>query len=238
MIDVAVNIEILFGPALRKGHPHDKHSLFHRNRTVVLFYYTQAQNVCPDIRSSLGSASMDAGSLPRFGLIYGYSHPKYAMNSSAPLPRRHLLAAVAAATAGAAASTQAAPAKPAAASDGPPHKIVYQLNRAEPEYQEAILNSIGAMLKKYVDDVSIVVVAWGPGLHLLAKKPKRPVAKALQQRARGMSESYGIEFIACGNTMHSLHWEKADMLDFVKIEDVGAAAVMELQEKGYAYLAW
>lgn len=157
-------------------------------------------------------------------------------SNSSPLPRRRLLTAVAA-TAAAAGAVQAAPAKPAA-NEGPPHKIVYQLNHAEPEYQEAILNSIGAMLKKYVDDVSIVVVAWGPGLHLLAKKPKRPVSKTHQQRVRGMSESYGIEFIACGNTMHSIGWEKSDMLDFVSVADVGVGAIMELQEKGYAYVAW
>jgi intracellular sulfur oxidation DsrE/DsrF family protein len=94
------------------------------------------------------------------------------------------------------------------------------------------------MITKYVDDVAIVVVAWGPGIHLLAKKPKRPVSKVHQQRVRSMSESYGVRFVACGNTMHSLGWSKEDMLDFVTVEDVGAAAVMELQEKGYAYLAW
>jgi hypothetical protein len=157
---------------------------------------------------------------------------------SPALPRRQLLTALAAATAGAASSASAAPGKPAPAQDGPPHKVVYQINRHEPEYQEAILNSIGAMLKKYVDDVTIVVVVWGPGIHLLAKKPKRPVPKTLQQRVRGMSESYGIEFIACGNTMHTIGWEKEDMLDFARVEEVGAAAIMELQEKGYAYIAW
>jgi hypothetical protein len=149
-----------------------------------------------------------------------------------------MLTALAAAGAGAAATAQAAVPRPAPSNDGPPHKVVYQINRHEPEYQEAILNSIGAMLKKYVDDVAIVVVVWGPGIHLLAKKPKRPVPKELQQRVRGMSESYGIDFIACGNTMHTLGWEKEDMLDFAKVEEVGAAAIMELQEKGYAYIAW
>ncbi len=159
------------------------------------------------------------------------------MSHSAPLARRQLLGAVAAAaTAGAALPVRAATGP--ASTDGPPHKVVYQINRHEPEYQEAILNSISAMLKKYVDDVSIVVVVWGPGIHLLAKKPKRPVPKTLQQRVRGMSESYGIDFIACGNTMHTLGWEKADMLDFARVEEVGAAAIMELQEKGYAYIAW
>ena len=161
------------------------------------------------------------------------------MSQSDVLPRRQLLTAVAAAaTAGATLPVQAAALKVPASGDGPPHKIVYQLNHHESEYQEAVLNSIGAMLKKYVDDVSIVVVAWGPGLHLLAKKPKRPVSKIHQQRVRDMNQSYGIEFIACGNTMHTIGWEQADMLDFVRVEDVGAAAVMELQEKGYAYIAW
>ncbi len=161
------------------------------------------------------------------------------MSSSESLPRRQLLGAVAAAaTAGAALPARAA-AKPAPApDDGPPHKVVYQINRHEPEYQQAILNSIGAMLKKYVDDVTIVVVVWGPGIHLLAKKPKRPVPKELQLRARSMSEAYGIEFIACGNTMHTIGWDKEDMLDFARVEEVGAAAIMELQEKGYAYIAW
>ena len=158
--------------------------------------------------------------------------------SSSPLPRRHLLTALAAASAGAAATAQAAPTKSQPADDGPPHKIVYQLNHYEPEYQEAVLNSIGAVLKKYVDDVSIVVVAWGPGIHLLAKNPRRPVSDLHQQRVRSMAQAYGVEFIACGNTMHTVGWTEADMLPFAKVEEVGAAAVMELQEKGYKYLAW
>ncbi len=153
------------------------------------------------------------------------------------LPRRSWLGAMAAATAGVASAATPAP-RSAPADNGPPHKIVYQLNHHEPEYQEAVLNSIGAVLKKYVDDVAIAVVAWGPGIHLLAKAPQRPVAPVHQQRIRGMSEAYGVTFIACGNTMHSLGWDASSMLDFVRIEEVGAAALMELQEKGYAYIAW
>lgn len=153
-------------------------------------------------------------------------------------PRRQLLGAMAATAATSAAVSSHAAQDKAPTLFAPQHKIVYQINKHEHDYQEAILNSIGAMLTKYVDDVSIVVVAWGPGIHLLAKKPERPVAESHQLRVRSMNQSYGIRFIACGNTMQSLHWEKKDMLDFVQIEHVGAAAVMELQEKGYAYLAW
>ena len=153
---------------------------------------------------------------------------------STPLPRRLWLTSLAAATASAAGAASAAP----SSETGPPHKIVYQLNHHGPEHQEAVLNSIGAMLKKYVDDVAIAVVAWGPGIHLLAKQPQRPVVPLHQQRIRSMSEAYGVTFVACGNTMQSLGWQAADMLDFVKIEEVGAAALMELQEQGYAYIAW
>ena len=122
--------------------------------------------------------------------------------------------------------------------DSARHRIAYQLNKAEPSYQEAIFNSISAMLQKYVDDVVIVVVVWGPGIHLLAKSPKRPVPPLFQERIRSMAQSYGIRFVACGSTMHSMGWSAADMLDFAEVADVGAAAIMELQEKGYAYLAW
>ena len=146
--------------------------------------------------------------------------------------------AVASTTSAMAAPAPAAPLKPPLPGDDAPHKIVYQLNRAEPEYQEAIFNSISAMLKKYVDDVAITVVVWGPGIHLLAKKPQRPVPELHQQRVKSMAQAYGVQFIACGNTMHSVGWTAEDMLEIAQVEEVGAAAVMELQERGYAYLAW
>lgn len=159
---------------------------------------------------------------------------------SSPHPSRRRwfsrVLALGAASAGARTAVAAQPMPPLNADA--PHKIVYQLNKADDAYQEAIFNSISAMLKKYVDDVAIAVVVWGPGIHLLAKKPQRPVPELFQQRVRSMAESYGIRFVACGNTMHTIGWEKADMLDFVQVEDVGAAAVMELQEQGYKYLAW
>lgn len=136
------------------------------------------------------------------------------------------------------AARAAAAGSPTIGQSDAPHKIVYQLNQADEAYQEAIFNSISALLKKYVDDVAIAVVVWGPGIHLLAKNPKRPVSELHQQRVRSMAQAYGVEFIACGNTMHTVGWTEADMLPFAKVEEVGAAAVMELQEKGYKYLAW
>jgi intracellular sulfur oxidation DsrE/DsrF family protein len=124
------------------------------------------------------------------------------------------------------------------AADGPPHKIVYQLNRADEDYIEHILNSISAMLTKYVDDVAIAIVAFGPGIHVLGTRPTRPISEAHRKRIKGMAQSYGVELIACGNTMKGLNWDEQRIIPEARIEEVGAAALMTLQEKGYAYIAW
>ncbi len=117
------------------------------------------------------------------------------------------------------------------------HKLVYQLNKADEEYIDHILFSAGEMLRKYGDDIRIVITLIGPGLHLVGKKPERPITKLAQQRAESLA-MYGVEFHACGNTMKSLGWTDADLLDYATVVEVGAADLMELQEQGYAYISW
>ena len=122
--------------------------------------------------------------------------------------------------------------------DPPEHKLVYQLNHADAEYIGHILNSVGAMISKYEDNISITVVTFGPGIHLLAKRPKRPIPETLRTRARAQATNYGVKFIVCGNTMKTVGWVAQDILPFASIEEIGAAALMELQEQGYSYIAW
>lgn len=121
--------------------------------------------------------------------------------------------------------------------DPPDHKLVYQFNKADEAYQKAVLFSVGAMLRKYGDNIHIVVVAIGPGLHILAKEPLRPVSEETRQRVSSLSQ-YGVEFHACGNTMKALNWEAKDMLPFASVVEVGVSDLMELQEDGYAYISW
>lgn len=121
--------------------------------------------------------------------------------------------------------------------DPPDHKVVYQFNKFDPDYQNHILFSAGAVLRKYGDNVKIVVTCFGPGLHLLAKKPGRPISEEMRQRVSSL-EVYGVEFHACGNTMKSLKWTKEDLLPFAKVVEVGAADLIELQEEGYSYISW
>jgi len=118
------------------------------------------------------------------------------------------------------------------------HKAVYMFNKADAGYQVGILNSIQAMIKRYGDNVDIAVVAIGPGLHVLAKEPKREVDSLTYERVKSFAKDYNVRWIACGNTMNTIHWEDSDMRPFAEYAEVGAAALMELQEEGYKPLVW
>ena len=121
--------------------------------------------------------------------------------------------------------------------DASAHRIVYQCNRADRDYLESVLFSAGELLRKYGDDVEIIVAVFGPGLHLLGKRPKRAIPPELQQRASSLAE-YGVAFHACGNTMESLGWSEPDLLPFAKVVPIGVDDIMLLQEKGFAYMSW
>ena len=116
------------------------------------------------------------------------------------------------------------------------HRIVYQCNKADNEYYGHILFSAGEMMRKYNDEIEIIIAAFGPGLQLLGKKPTRPVDAIHQKTVQSLAQ-YGISFHACGNTMKSLDWEKKDLLDIAKVVPIGIDDIMQLQEKGFSYIA-
>ena len=120
---------------------------------------------------------------------------------------------------------------------GSAHQVVYQFNQADPEYMRHVLFSVGALLRKYGDDIEIVVEAFGPGIHILAKEPQRPVPEDVSERVRSLQQ-YGVAFHACGNIMKSLNWGKDDLLEFAKVVESGADDMLLLQEKGFAYISW
>ncbi len=116
------------------------------------------------------------------------------------------------------------------------HKLVYQLNKADHDYIESILFSCSEMLRKYGDDIELVISTFGPGLHLLAKRPRRTISHLHQQRVQSLMQ-YGVRFQACGNTMKSMHWLDADIIDNAQIVAVGIDGIMQLQEQGFSYIS-
>lgn len=121
--------------------------------------------------------------------------------------------------------------------EDPKHRVVYQFNKADSSYHDSVMFSIGAMLRQYGDDVRIVVTAIGPGIHILLKKPRRPVSTTIREKVASLAQ-YGVEFHACGNTLGAMKLSEADLLPFARFVQVGAADIMELQEQGYSYLSW
>lgn len=121
--------------------------------------------------------------------------------------------------------------------DPPENLVVYQFNKGDADYHDHVIFSVGAMLRQYGDNIKIVVTAIGPGIHILLKKPGRPVSQNIREKVASLAE-YGVEFHACGNTLKSLNLTEKDLLPFAKLVEVGAADLMELQKKGYAYISW
>lgn len=119
----------------------------------------------------------------------------------------------------------------------PKHFIVYQLNQSDHDYQEHILASIQAMLRHYGDSIHVVVTCFGPGISVVLKKPVRPVAKSIREGVSSLHD-YGVDFHGCGNTLRTLKLTKSDLLPLATYVLMGAADLMELQHKGYAYIAW
>ncbi len=115
------------------------------------------------------------------------------------------------------------------------HKLVYQCNKADPDYIEHVLFSCGEMLRKYGDDIHLVIAAFGPGLNLLAKQPNRPISSVHKQRVKSLAD-YGVELQACGNTMKSLQWSEKDIIEEAKIIEIGVDGIMKLQEQGFSYI--
>lgn len=122
--------------------------------------------------------------------------------------------------------------------DEPAHRVIYQLNHGGVEYQTHVLNSMTAMIGKYGGNVKIAVACFAKGIHLLAKEPMREVDPDIYARVEGFAKNYDVEWIACGNTMDTVGYSEDDMRDFARVEQVGAAALMEYQEDGYAYISW
>ncbi|VAW51781.1 hypothetical protein MNBD_GAMMA06-1535 [hydrothermal vent metagenome] len=120
--------------------------------------------------------------------------------------------------------------------DDTKHKLVYQCNKADADYIDRVLFSCGEMMRKYGDDIELVIAAFGPGLNLLAKRPERPISRLQQQRVKSLTE-YGVRFQACGNTMSSMQWTEKDLIGDFKVVKIGIDGIMKLQEQGFSYIS-
>ena len=109
------------------------------------------------------------------------------------------------------------------------HKLVLQLSDASMEKQKLIISGANSVLKDYPDTVSIVVVAFGPGVTILyANSPEREAVDSLVAQ--------GVEFDVCMNTIDTIkrktgHAPKLN--PHARKVPYGIPRLMQLVSKGY-----
>jgi intracellular sulfur oxidation DsrE/DsrF family protein len=119
-----------------------------------------------------------------------------------------------------------------------PHRLVLQVNSNEPAMMNLALNNASNVVQHYKDlgeKVSIEVVTFGPGLHML-REDTSPVKARIETLALSSPE---ISFKACGNTRENMSKAESKDIPLISQAEVvksGVVRVMELQEQGWTYV--
>src|SRR5712672_2492184 len=124
------------------------------------------------------------------------------------------------------------------AADNKLHRLILQVNTNDPATMNLTLNNATNVAQYYKDlgeKVTIEVVTFGPGLHML-----RDDTSPVKERIKAIKESApGISFKACGNTqenMHKVENKEIPIIPEATIVKSGVVRVMELQEQGWTYV--
>jgi intracellular sulfur oxidation DsrE/DsrF family protein len=119
-----------------------------------------------------------------------------------------------------------------------PHRLVLQVNSNDPAVMNLTLNNATNVAQYYKDlgeKVSIEIVTFGPGLHML-REDTSPVKARIASMALSTPS---ISFKACMNTRDNMR--KAEDKDIPLVAEAtavksGVVRVMELQEQGWTYV--
>jgi intracellular sulfur oxidation DsrE/DsrF family protein len=110
----------------------------------------------------------------------------------------------------------------------PHHRVLFALTSPEEADWNLTLGNIRNLLK-VMPDAEIEVVAYGPGIMMIAKTT--PVAAEIQK----LQEQH-VKFVACENAMRARKFTLADLVDGVTSVPAGIAEVVTKQEQGWTYI--
>lgn len=152
--------------------------------------------------------------------------------------RALLIVALAASLQSAAVLSPAIAAPKKGASTSAIHKVIIQVDDNDPKIMNLALNNAANVRDYYAAQgtkVIIQIVTFGPGLHML-RGDTSPVKDRIAQMSLAMPE---LKFAACANTRSKMaEAEKRDipLISEAVIVPSGVVTIIELQEKGYAYV--
>ncbi len=119
---------------------------------------------------------------------------------------------------------------------GKVHKLAIHVDENDKSRMNMALNNAANVMAYYEakgEEVHIEIVAYGPGLHMF-----RADTSPVKQRIAAMAlELDNIKFSACGNTHKKMSKKgKVALISEAKLVPSGVVQLMELQEKGWAYV--
>lgn len=112
-----------------------------------------------------------------------------------------------------------------------PRQLVFSIASSEPKEINRIISTVNNVMKFYrPENTEVVIVAYGQGLKALLKQGDADIRKRIEALM-----TYDVEFIACGNTMRTLHIDKKDLLDDIGFATAGIVEIIERKLQGYSY---
>ena len=109
-----------------------------------------------------------------------------------------------------------------------PRQIIVSVDSGDEGKLNSVLYNIMNIQKHYgQDNVELRVVAYGPAVRALLLKDsihKSRVSSILM---------YGVEFVACGNTLTTIHKGQEDLIDGVEIVPAGLPEIIERRLMGW-----
>jgi uncharacterized protein len=110
------------------------------------------------------------------------------------------------------------------------HKVVLQVSDNDPAKWNLALNNArnlqGALGK---ENVSVEIVAYGPGLNMLKTE-----SKVADRLAHALDNDVGL--LACENTMRNTKTEKAELYGGIGFVGSGVVHIIKRQREGWAYV--
>ncbi len=121
-------------------------------------------------------------------------------------------------------------AEPKPAMDNP-RQLIFSIPTSDSKEINRIISTVNNVIKFYgVENTEVVIVAYGQGLKSLLKKGDADIRKRIEALM-----TYDVEFIACGNTMRTLHIDKKDLLDDIGFATAGIVEIIERKLQGFSY---
>jgi len=129
-------------------------------------------------------------------------------------------------------------AQQAASQSAPAHRVAIHVDDNDAKVMNLALNNAKNVLEYYQkrgETVAIEIVTYGPGLHML-RADTSPVRHRIAEMSLSAPE---VSFANCANTQSNMAKQEGRDVTLVseaRVVPSGVVHLIELQEKGYAYI--